>query len=147
VFRLLSLIFTFFLLQGCASHLALPDKRELSAFGVFVAQTNQYEYKLTIRKNLTYQLCDSSACFEGKVESTPKTYGVILLDFYASEQGKSIELASFGRTLSDEFIAQLRSVRLMQPRANDLAFNLTLCGDNPCARIGHSRRGILFIKK
>lgn len=134
--------------QSCSLTPEVPDKRSLSPFGVFnIVNFKAENFKLTINEDLTYQLCNNSECFTGEVSTVPANHGVILKDFYSSKQGRALESLSFGRPLSKEFLLIVRKLRSSQPNPDDFAFNLTYCNAIPCVSLGHSRRGVLFIKE
>ena len=146
--RLLLLIAFILSSQSCSLAPVVPDKQTISPFGVFkIVNFKSQSFELIINKDLTYQICGDSGCFAGEALIVPAGHGIILKDFYTSEQGKVLESLSFGRPLSKEFLLTVRKLRNSQPRPNDFAFNLTLCDATPCARLGHSRKGILFIRK
>jgi hypothetical protein len=73
-------------------------------------------------------------------------YGVILIDFYLSELGETIDHLSHGKGETPQFYEAMKKIRLAEPRPNDLAFNLGDCEGIPCVGIGHTRAGVKFYK-
>ena len=139
------------MLFGCTHSTINVDKSELSPFGTYTAIINHADnstqnFKLQINENSTYQLCLKEKCEVAKLEKVPANYGLILVNFYQLKNGAALERASFARPVSDAFYQKIAAIRLTQPRAHDLAFNLTYCDNTPCFRLGHSRRGVIFIK-
>ena len=138
-------------LSGCAHPLIQVDKSKLSPFGTYTAVFTKADntkqiYQLTINEDSTYQLCYEEDCEIEKVEQVPANYGLILVNFYSLVYGKELERYSFARPVSDRFYQKIVELRRSQPRSSDLAFNLTYCGDKSCFRLGHSRRGVVFIR-
>lgn len=97
-------------------------------------------------QNNQYLLCSPSECYKGLYERLPVNYGVILIDFYASEIGLQIERLSHGEPNTNDFYTLMKTIRLSQLRANDLAFNIDTCQAIPCVGLGHRRDGFKFLK-
>lgn len=94
----------------------------------------------------SYLLCSPESCYQGKYQKVPVDYGVILIDFYLSDIGLTIEHLSHGKGESKQFYSAMKKIRLDSPRPNDLAFNIGDCGEIPCVGLGHTRAGVKFYK-
>ncbi len=139
------LLVTVFLMQGCSTSVPAYDRPLASPLGLY--RTNSAEkYWLAILAQENYLICDATRCDSGKYERVAVDYGVILVDFYATEIGMAIEKRIHGMNKSTEFVEAMRLIRQELERPNDLVINLRQCGDLICAGIGHSREGIKFYR-
>jgi len=116
-----------------------------SPLGLYCSDTDE-KFWLAIMSEYRYLLCSPQSCYRGKYEAVAVDYGVILIDFFLSEQGLAIENLSHGDENSEAFYQAMRKLRLEQIRPNDFAFNIGECNGTPCVGIGHARDGVKFYK-
>jgi len=116
-----------------------------SPLGLYKSNTDQ-KFWLAIMSHQKYLLCSPEKCIPGKYQTVPANYGVILIDFYLSEFGQTVDHLSHGKGETKQFYETMKKLRLAEPRPNDLAFNLGNCDGIPCVGIGHSRAGVKFYK-
>ena len=133
------------ILLGCSTKLPVSSIVINSPLGLYKSNTDQ-KYWIAIMSNQKYLLCSPEKCFPGKYQTVPANYGVILIDFYLSEFGQTVDHLSHGKGETKKFYETMKKLRLAEPRPNDLAFNLGNCDGIPCVGIGHSRAGVKFYK-
>ena len=134
-----------FLVFACSTKNPARSFMVNSPLGLYKSNTEQ-KFWLAIMTEGNYSLCSPKSCYHGKYQKVPVNYGVILVDFYISDIGQTIERLSHGRGETAEFYAAMKNLRLTEPRANDLAFNISDCKGIPCVGLGHTRAGVKFYK-
>ncbi len=130
---------------ACSTKLPKQTVSINSPLGLYKSNTTQ-KFWLAIMAKETYLLCSPVDCYQGKYQKVPVNYGVILLDFYRSDVGLAIDRLSHGKGETAEFYAAMKNLRITEPRANDLAFNISDCKGIPCVGLGHTRAGVKFYK-
>ena len=141
----LVLIVTATILTGCS---AIPPKETqsvMSPLGIYTSNSNN-KYWLVILEDNNYLLCNPQICNSGAYERLPINYGVILLGFYQTAIGLALEKEIHGEGHSEQFLAAMKKIRLMQQRPDDQVFNISQCDGVPCIGIGHTREGIKFYR-
>ena len=134
-----------FLLVGCSSQPVKKSDLITAPLGLYRTDTTQ-KFWLAILQNNKYLICSPSDCNSGLYETVAVNHGIILLDFYLTEIGKTIEPLLHGNGKSAAFINAMQEIRQQQPRPNDQVFNLTICEQTPCVRLGHGREGVTFYR-
>ncbi|NNJ72500.1 MAG: hypothetical protein HKP09_04895 [Enterobacterales bacterium] len=132
-------------MAGCSTTAPIHAPNVQSPLGLYRTNTDA-KYWLAILQNNVYLLCSPKECTQGKYERVAVDYGVILLDFYATDIGLAIEKLIHGQNRSHEFTKTMRQIRLSQERPDDQVFNINQCAGIPCVGIGHSREGIKFYR-
>jgi hypothetical protein len=144
-FKIVLSILVSIALFGCSTKLPKQTVTINSPLGLYKSNTPQ-KFWLAIMTDENYLLCSPESCYQGKYQKVPVDYGVILIDFYLSDIGLTIEHLSHGNGESEQFYSAMKKIRLDSPRPNDLAFNIGDCSGIFCVGLGHTRAGVKFYK-
>lgn len=143
-FLIITLCFLLMIFTSGCSHRPIDSVDKIHApLGLYKSNSTE-KFWLALLSNEQYMICNPSECNLGIYERVFVDHGVILLDFYKTKIGHSLEKFIHGANKSSEFLAAMKALRLQQARPDDQVFNMAFCGETPCVTFGHGRDGIQF---